>query len=282
MGTLGPDDTKTPRPGDVTVVVPVRNAESMLPGCLDSIERQGPAEIIVVDGRSTDQTLDIASQHGARILSDEGRGLPAARTLGARAASTRWVCLVDSDVIMPDGSLEALLGEFQRGGYGALQAGLESEAGPGYWGQALAHHHRTGLSRYWFGLVATVFDRDLLLEFGFDASFESGEDIELRWRLARAGVRTGVSRTTVVRHRFDDSRAFAMGQFEADGQGLARMVRKHGIRGSRLLLLPMAAGLRGIVLSLAQRQSKWVRYYAAFTVYNYVAMARELGRTSGR
>jgi glycosyltransferase involved in cell wall biosynthesis len=279
---LGTDDTGTPRTSDVTVVVPARNAEAMLPGCLDSIARQDPAEIIVVDGRSTDRTLAIAQEHGATILSDEGRGLPAARTIGARAASTRWVCLVDSDVIMPEGSLSSLLEEFHAGGYGALQAGLESEAGRGYWGQALAHHHRTGLSRYWFGLVATVFERDVLLEHGFDAAFESGEDIELRWRLAQAGVRTGVSRTTVVRHRFGDSRAFAMDQFEADGRGLARMVRKHGIRGSRLLLLPMAAGLRGIVLSLAHRQSKWVRYYAAFTVYNYIAMARELGRTSGR
>ena len=265
-----------PRLSDVAVVVPVRNAETMLAACLESIVRQGPAELIVVDGLSTDRTLEIARSFGARILSDEGRGLPAARSIGARAASSRYVALVDADVILPDGSLEALLREFLQGGYTALQAGLESEAGPGYWGQALAEHHRTGRSRYWFGLVATIFDRDALLAHGFDASFESGEDIELRWRLAQAGDKAGVSRTTIVRHRFDDTWDFARGQFRADGKGLARMVRKHRLGGARLVLLPAAAGARGVVLSVARRKPRWIPYYVAFTVFNYTAMFGEL------
>jgi len=264
------------RPADVAVVVPARNAEGMLAECLDSIVRQGPGELIVVDGLSTDRTLEIARSFGARILSDEGRGLPAARSIGGRAASRRAVVLVDADVILPDGSLEALLREFHEGGYTALQAGLESESGSGYWGQALAEHHRTGLSRHWFGLVATVFDRDALLAHGFDAAFESGEDIELRWRLSRAGVKAGVSRTTIVRHRFDDTWAFARGQFRADGRGLARMVRKHRLGGARLLLLPAAAGARGVVLSLVRRRPRWIPYYVAFAVFNYTAMIGEL------
>ena len=265
-----------PRASDVAVVVPVRNAEGMLAACLESIIQQGPAELIIVDGLSTDGTLEIARRFGARILSDEGKGLPAARSIGARAAATRVVALVDADVILPAGSLDALLREFHDGGYTALQAGLESEAGPGYWGQALADHHRTGLSRQWFGLVATVFDREALLSHGFDDAFESGEDIELRWRLARAGAKAAVSRTTIVRHRFDDTWEFARGQFRADGRGLARMVRKHRLGGARLLLLPAAAGARGVILSLARRQPRWIPYYVAFTTLNYAAMIGQL------
>ncbi len=271
----GPDDR--PRPlADLTVVVPVRNAEAMLEECLASIARQGVGEVVVVDGMSTDATMTIARRHTERILSDEGRGLPAARSIGAQAASTRWVALVDADVVLPDGSLAALLGEFLEGGYTALQAGLLSEAGPGYWGQALAHHHRTGRSRYWFGLVATIFEREALLAHGFDAAFESGEDIELRWRLTRAGLRTGVSRSTIVRHRFGSSFDVARGQFRADGKGLARMIRKHGRNGARLLLLPGAAGARGIALSLVRLEPKWIPYYASFTILNYSAMLGEL------
>jgi len=261
---------------DITVVVPARNAEAILEECLASIARQRPAEVIVVDGMSTDATREIARRHDARILSDEGRGLPAARSMGALAATTRWVALVDADVILPDGSLAALFREFQRDGYVALQAGLESEAGPGYWGQALAHHHRTGRSRWWFGLVATIFERDALLAHGFDATFESGEDIELRWRLASAGAKAGVSRDVIVRHRFDDTWAFARGQFRADGRGLARMIRKHRAGGARLLLLPLAAGARGVVLSIVRLSPRWIPYYAAFTVFNYTAMIGEL------
>jgi glycosyltransferase involved in cell wall biosynthesis len=266
-----------PTLADVTVVVPARNASDILEGCLASIRSQGGiAQLIVVDGLSSDDTLDIARRFGATILSDEGRGLPAARSIGAHAAATRFVALIDADVVLPDGSLAALLDEFIDGAYGALQAGLESESGPGYWGQALAWHHRTGRSRYWFGLVATIFERDTLLEHGFDAAFESGEDIELRWRLARQGVRAGVSRDVVVRHRFGDTWEFAQGQFRADGRGLARMVRKHGLGGARLLLLPAAAGLRGIGLSLVRRQPRWIPYYVAFSALNYRAMVGEL------
>lgn len=81
--------------------------------------------------------------------------------------------------------------------------------------------------------MATLFDRKALLEHGFDARFLSGEDIELRWRLQRAGARIGVSERTIVEHRFeDDSYDFAKGQWLADGHGLGRMVVKHGARGA--------------------------------------------------
>jgi len=105
---------------DLTVVIPARNAEHLLEGCLGGIRRAGPAEYIVVDGQSGDETARLARALGARVLSDEGRGLPAARALGAAAARTRYVALVDADVVMPDGALAALLEEFISGGYTAL------------------------------------------------------------------------------------------------------------------------------------------------------------------
>jgi hypothetical protein len=169
----------------------------------------------------------------------------------------------------------ALVREFLAGGYSALQAGQESVGGPGYWGRALAHHHRTGRSRHWFGLVATVFDREQLLAIGFDDEFRSGEDIELRWRLRSLGRPAGVSQTVVVQHRFaGDDFAFAKDQFLMDGAGLGLMVRRSGLSGLRLALLPAAAAARGMVLSSVRGDSRWIRYYGAFAWWNYVGMAR--------
>ena len=272
--TVVPDPTS--EPVDVSVVVPTRNAESLIDDCLASIKRENPREIIVVDGLSTDRTVEIARSYGATVLSDEGRGLPWARRLGAETATSQQVALVDVDVRLGVGDLEELLAEFRTGRYAALQAGLHSVAGAGYWGQALADHHRTGRSKNWFGVVATVFDRDVLLEHGFDERFLSGEDIDLRWRLQRAGATIGVSRRTVVEHRFEDSWEFAKGQFVADGHGLARMVNNHGLRAKVLLGLPAAAAVRGIALSLARRQPRWVPYYLVYAIYNYLAMGSEL------
>jgi glycosyltransferase involved in cell wall biosynthesis len=258
---------------DLTVVVPVRNAERLLPECLASVDREGPSRIVVVDGDSTDGTLGIARRYTSAILSDEGRGLPVARMLGAQEATTRYVALVDADVVLPEGSLSRLLEEFRAGGYTALQAGLYSVGGPGYWGRALAEHHRSGLSKNWFGLVATIFERETLLAVGFDEKFSSGEDIELRWRLAQGGRRIGVSSTTVVTHRFGgDTFEFASEQFAMDGRGLAEMVRKHGWRGARLVALPAAAAVRGVVLSLVRLRPQWVPYYLCYAFGNYAAM----------
>src|SRR5207245_6387153 len=96
---------------DVSVVVPVRNAENLVDECLASIVRARPLEIIVVDGLSTDQTLERVGRYPVTVLSDGGGGLPAARLIGARAARSRWVALVDADIVLPDGALAALLAE---------------------------------------------------------------------------------------------------------------------------------------------------------------------------
>lgn len=263
---------------DVSVVIPTRNAESLIEDCLASVCRARPRDVIVVDGESTDRTLEIAARYPVRVLSDEGRGLPAARIMGTEAASSGRVVLIDADVVMPDGALASLLDEFEQGGYTALQAGLASVSGSGYWGRALVNHHRTGRSKNWFGLVATIFQREALLEHGFDPRFLSGEDIELRWRLQQQGARLGVSERTVVDHRFaGDDFEFAKGQWLADGHGLGRMVVKHRLRGVPLLGLPLAAAVRGALLSLIQLRPRWLPYYAGYLVFNYAGMLAELG-----
>jgi glycosyltransferase involved in cell wall biosynthesis len=268
---------------DVSVVVPVRNAEAMLDDCLASIVRSEPREILVVDGLSTDGTLDVARRYPVRILSDEGRGLPAARLLGAEAAASRWLALIDADVVLPDGALARLIDELVGDGYAGLQAGLDSvSSGPGYWGRALAHHHRTGRSKDWFGVNATIVERETLIEHGFDGDFSSGEDIDLRWRLRRAGARIGVSQRTVVTHRFDDTFRFALDQWLADGGGLGRMVRKHGWRALPLLGLPLAASARGIALSVARGEPRWIPYYACFGFFNYCGLLGALARSVAR
>lgn len=260
---------------DVSVVVPARNAAHWLGECLDSIRAEKPREIIVVDGCSTDNTAEIARSLGARVISDEGRGLPAARMLGVQSACSDLVALIDADIVLPAGALGGLLDEFNACGYDGLQFALVSEAdGRGYWGAALAWHHLHSRVRSWFGVSATMMRRKVLLAVAFDETFQSGEDIELKIRLQEAGYRLGVSRTTAVRHRFMDSFDAARDQWLQDGAGLARTIRKHPGRAGWLVVLPLLATIRGVGLSLLHAP-RFLAYWACFLVYNYRSMFGE-------
>ena len=261
---------------DLSVIVPTRNAGHLVDDCLASIVRESPRELIVVDGCSSDDTVARAERHGARVLSDGGAGVPRARMMGAEAATSAALVLVDADVVLPPGGLAALLEEFQAGGFAGLQAAQRSVSGSGYWGRALVRHHRTSRSKGWFGLVASIVDRETFLRYGLDDRFRSGEDIDLRYRLEQDGVPVGVSERTVVEHRYGDTFAFARDQFMQDGAGLGRMVRVHRGRATLLAVLPAAATARGIALSVARREPSYLPYYVAFGVLNYVGMAKGL------
>ena len=168
--------------------------------------------------------------------------------------------------------------EYDAGGYAALQAGLESVSGPGYWGRALAHHHRTGRSRHWFGLVATLCDREDIRRLGFDDAFRSGEDIELRWRMRDAGLQIGVSRSVDGRAPFRRRRLRLRDGPVLDGRLRAGPDDRAstGGAGSAWPLLPAAAAARGVALSIVHRQPAWIPYFAVFAVANYTGMVRGL------
>ena len=152
--------------------------------------------------------------------------------------------------------------------------------GRGYWGQALAHHHRTGRSKSWFGLVATIFDRAALLGTASTPASSRARTSSCAGGCERAGSSIGVSRRTVVAHRFGDGFGFAGDQWLADGKGLVRMVDKQGLRGLPLLGLPLPARVRGIVLALLGASPAGSPTTLCYGVFNYVGDARRPGRVS--
>lgn len=256
----------------VSVIVPARNAATWLPGCLAAVTAQHPGELIVVDGSSTDDTVDLARRAGATVLDDGGAGVAAARMIGARAATFPVLALIDTDVVIPTGGLAALLAEFRTGGYDGLQFDLHSYADPaGYWGDALAWHHNHSRMRHWFGVSASLIRRDLLLAHGLDETFRTGEDIELRIRLQSAGARLGVSTTVHAGHRYAPGLATARDQWSQDGAGLARTASKHPARAVPVTVMPLLATIRGAGLA-AVTAPRYLPYWVGFLLGNYRAM----------
>jgi glycosyltransferase involved in cell wall biosynthesis len=99
---------------DVTVVVPVKDEVRDLPELLASLEAQTERafEIIVVDGGSTDGTIDLlrqAQSDGRLRLIEAGQASPGkGRNIGTEAASTTWIAYTDAGIRLDEHWLERL------------------------------------------------------------------------------------------------------------------------------------------------------------------------------
>ncbi len=260
----------------ISAVVPARNAEHWIESCLSAIRANDPAEIILVDGGSTDRTVELARPWVDKVIDDGGTGVAAARMMGVASASQPWVALVDADVVLPPEALRDLDQERRNRHLVALQAGLHSEGAGDYWSRSLADHHNQGQSKHWFGVCASLVSRDVLLANPLDRDLRSGEDIDLRMRLMTAGFPVGVSETMIGQHRFANGFAFAGRQWLADGAGLGRMVRKHGRPALvSAMIIPFAAAALGLVRGASHALRSWP-YFAGFAVGNYIGLWRGL------
>lgn len=88
-------------PATVSVVIPTCNRRELLSQSLRSVLSQSRAadEIIVVDDGSTDGTIERVHEAfpEVRVLSQENRGVSAARNRGIEAAKGDWIAFLDSD-----------------------------------------------------------------------------------------------------------------------------------------------------------------------------------------
>lgn len=82
----------------ISVVIPTLNEAQNLPSVLARLPRE-VTEVIIVDGNSTDDTVDVALAHcdKARIVMQEGKGKGDAIACGFRAARCDITVMLDAD-----------------------------------------------------------------------------------------------------------------------------------------------------------------------------------------
>lgn len=86
----------------LSIVIPVKNEEKILPKLLESVKAQTftDYEVIVADAHSTDRTAEIAKRFGAKVV--EG-GMPGpGRNKGAVHAKGEIIAFLDADVMLPN------------------------------------------------------------------------------------------------------------------------------------------------------------------------------------
>ncbi len=212
-------------PAEIAVVVGNHQGERLLRDCLESVHAQtrAPSAVVVVDGGSTDRSVEVAGELGASVLRAENRGLGFLYNLGARMVEAEYVLLSNNDVAYEADCLahlaDALDAEPHRFAADPTQLG---------WDDGRVIHARTRLARgrLWHefipglhleddvpaeGVVPTVsahgaamlVRRDKLLDLGcFDESFfMEWEDLDLCWRAWSRGWPSVYVPDARLRHR---------------------------------------------------------------------------------
>lgn len=90
----------------ITALVPTYNSERYIRGCLESVKWVD--EIIVIDGFSSDRTVEIARQYTDNVFQDSS-GYSARVNMGIDRAASEWILQINSNERIPEALREEIL-----------------------------------------------------------------------------------------------------------------------------------------------------------------------------
>lgn len=273
------------------------NTRDLLRRCLRSLEpavTSGLADVHVVDNGSTDGSPDLAREEFPwATLTEPGENLGFGRAVNlvAEATSTSWIATSNADVEIEEGAFEALLQAGEREGLGAVAPRLILPDGRT---QHSVYRFPTlpflvAFNAGLYRLVPGLGDR-LLLEGHWDSSrsrevpwaigafllvrrdafdaaggFDPGqwlyaEDLDLAWRLRRAGWRTLYVPEARVRHESGASARQAFGDlpYERWMEATYDWIERRRGRTRRT-----AAAVLNLAGAVVRRDRAWTRVHRA-------------------
>ncbi len=197
----------------LSIVVPVHNGGAAFHQCLHSLAAVASLvkEIIVVDDGGTDDSSLLAKEIGATVLKfPTARGPAYARNRGAEQARGEILFFIDADVTLTADTIEGVMAAFRdRPNLAALIGSYDDAPGANNFlsqYKNLFHHYthqtsNTNASTFW-GACGAIRREVFWAVGGFDERYRypSIEDIELGYRLKRAGYQIQLCKDVQVKH----------------------------------------------------------------------------------
>ena len=276
----------------VSVVIPTYNRWDKLRRVLDGYRDQsiGAAtfEVLVCDDGSTDETPERVRAYSEdapytlRLLSAPNSGPATARNRGLRSAEAPLVVLTDDDCVPHPDLLARHLASTRQGvstiGYIEWHPEIDvtpfmAFLSPGYrFNFAQIDDPQDATFRCYYTANVSVWRDDALALGGFDEHFPAAayEDIELGYRLHKAGVRLVYDELAIIYHLHEMRLEGMLRSQVVNGESAAYAVAKHPD-------LAIEAGVPGLRDPGVSR-----RFYGAALDYYFVAgLQRGLGREFG-
>lgn len=259
----------------ITIVMPVRNEADYIQNTLDQLLTQDYPEdrfeIIVADGDSTDQTIEIVKKISGThpqvlLLSNPGRLSSSGRNVGFKHGKGEIFAVVDGHCYIPDNRyLSTIAFCFEKSGADCLGRSQPLDPpglSPFQKAVALARASRVGHSGDSFiysnfeGYVNPVsngfaYKREVFKKVGYvDERFDACEDVDFNYRIEKAGLRCYMSPALMVKYYPRENIKGLFKQMSRYGQGRYKFIRKHPETLSLNQVIP-ALFFLGILLILA-------------------------------
>ncbi len=203
----------------VSIIIPTKNEGGVLANCLNSIRGldypKDKIDVIIVDGHSTDDTVEIAKKYGCKVVYEDVGTRGGACNIGVRNAMGEYIAFTDADCVAQKDWLKNLIKQFN-------DEKIASAGGPNITpeddtefakcvGAVLSFLSKPG-SRY--GLDAkevietfhnsgcnVAYRKDVIEEAGwFNEKLVTCEDEELDYRTRKKGYRILYTPDAVVYH----------------------------------------------------------------------------------
>ena len=172
----------------VSIIIPTKNSEIFLQACLDSLQKQTykNTEIIVVDNKSTDNTLTIATKYTKNVFNKQPER-SAQRNYGAKKAKGKYIFFADSDMESSPNVIKECISTIENNKDMKALVIPEESFGKGFWAEC-KHLERSFYIGISFMEAARFFDKEAFLKVkGYDENLVSGEDWYLSQKLEKIG-----------------------------------------------------------------------------------------------
>jgi glycosyltransferase involved in cell wall biosynthesis len=232
-----------------SVVLCVRDGEATIAAQLSALasqDYQDPWELVVVDNGSSDRTVEIVESFRPTlgrlrlVAAPMKASLGYARNEGARAAEAEILAFCDADDVVREGWLRSLVAaiEFADLVGGRLCFGRLNPADAIYW---KGDNPTTGGLPVGHGYLAHVVGANFAVRraafFAVDGCDDvftsSSDDVDLSWRMHRAGYRLAFAPDAVVDYRLRGSLKDAARQQLGYGRSELLLYCKHRSEGMR-------------------------------------------------
>jgi succinoglycan biosynthesis protein ExoA len=262
----------------VSIIIPARNEEAYIEACLRSILTQdqieGDFEILLLDGRSNDDTREIAAKIAVedpriRLLDNPKRVSPAAMNIGIQAARGEIIIRMDAHTEYAPDYLKQCVQTLRETGADNV-GGPHRAKGDSLVQKAIAAVHHSAyavggaLSHNldYEGLVDTViygcWRKETFLKIGlYDEEMVVCDDDELNLRLTRSGGRIWQSPRIKSWYHSRSSLRDVFRQYRKYGYYKVRVIQKHHLPASWRHLVP---GIFVIVTLITLVLLPWVAW----------------------